>query len=42
MKYGGVSQYNNVAAIGMIFAAFGVPLLLLSKFLVEKVPAVEY
>lgn len=42
LKYGGVSQYNNVAAIGMIFAAFGVPLLLLSKFLVEKVPAVEY
>ena len=38
----GVGAYNSVAATGMIFAAFGVPLLLLSKVLVEKVPTVEY
>ena len=31
-----------VAATGMIFAAFGVPLLLLAQFLVRRVPTVEY
>lgn len=42
LKYNGVGAYNSVAATGMIFAAFGVPVLLLSKWLVEKVPTVEY
>ena len=42
LKDVGVAAYNAVAATGMIFAAFGVPLLLLAQFLVRRVPTVEY
>ena len=42
LKYGGVSQYNFVAAIGMIFSAMGIPIMLLCKWIVNRVPSVEY
>ena len=40
--YGGSGQYNSVAALGLIFTCIGVPIVMLIRWLLEKVPAVEY
>ena len=40
---GGVSvQRDAVSALGLIFTAIGVPIILFLKWLIEKVPVVEY
>ena len=41
-SFGGVSQYNLVSAAGLFFTVIGVPLILLVRWLLEKVPPVEY
>ena len=40
--FGGSGQYNSVAALGLIFTCIGVPIVMLIRWLLEKVPAVEY
>lgn len=39
---GGGGQYNLVSAVGLFFTVIGVPLILLVRWLLEKVPPVEY
>ncbi len=38
----GVSAYNEVAAAGLVFTAIGVPVIMFFKWLIEKVPTVDY
>ena len=38
----GPSAYNSVAAAGLIFTLIGAPIILFVKWLIEKVPVVEY
>lgn len=38
----GISAYNEVAAAGLIFTAIGVPIIMFFKWLLERIPAVEY
>lgn len=38
----GPSAYNSVAAAGLIFTLIGAPVILFVKWLIEKVPVVEY
>lgn len=40
--YQGVSAYNSVAAAGLIFTLIGAPIILFVKWLIERVPVVEY
>ncbi len=42
IAYVGVSAYNEVAAAGLIFTAIGVPIIMFFKWLIEKVPTVDY
>lgn len=42
VKYRGVSAYNEVAAAGLVFSAVGVPVIMFFKWLMEKIPTVEY
>ncbi len=39
---GGSSNYNTVAATGLAFTAIAVPLILTIRWLLEKIPVVEY
>ena len=39
---GGTGTYGLVSAAGLCFTAVGVPLILLSRWLLEKIPTVEY
>lgn len=38
----GESAYNQVAATGLLFTLIGVPIILLARWLIEKIPVVEY
>ncbi|MBQ7880164.1 MAG: sugar ABC transporter permease [Clostridia bacterium] len=38
----GLSAYNEVAAAGLIFSCIGVPVIMFFKWLVERIPTVEY
>ncbi len=38
----GVSAYNEVAAAGLIFSCIGVPVIMFFKWLLERIPVVEY
>lgn len=38
----GVGAYNSVAATGLVFTLIGAPIILFVKWLIEKVPVVEY
>ncbi len=42
VRLGGVAAYNEVAAAGLLFTVVGVPIILFLKWLIEKVPTVEY
>lgn len=42
VKYVGLSAYNEVAAAGLVFSAIGVPIILFFKWLLERIPVVEY
>lgn len=42
IKYKGVSAYNQVAAMGLVFTAIGVPIAMTAKWLIEKIPTVDY
>ena len=42
VAYKGVSAYNEVAAGGLIFTVIGAPIVLFVKWLIEKIPTVEY
>ena len=42
IAYQGVGAYNEVAATGLIFTAVGVPVIMTLKWLIEKIPTVEY
>lgn len=39
---GGVASYNICSAAGMIFTAIGVPLIMGARWLIERIPVVEY
>ena len=41
-NYGGTGNYNLVSAVGLCFTIAGVPLILLTRYLMEHVDAVEY
>jgi ABC-type sugar transport system permease subunit len=38
----GVGAYNSVAAAGLVFTVIGAPIILFVKWLIERVPVVEY
>lgn len=38
----GISAYNEVAAAGLIFTAIGVPVIMFFKWLIERIPTVDY
>lgn len=38
----GASYYNEVSAAGLIFTIFGVPVIMLIKWLIERIPVVDY
>ncbi len=38
----GPSAYNSVSAAGLVFTVIGAPIILFVKYLIEKVPVVEY
>lgn len=40
--YQGIGAYNSVAAAGLIFTLVGAPIILFLKYLIERVPVVEY
>lgn len=40
--YGGVAEYNEVAATGLIFTVVTVPVIMFIRWLIERVPVVEY
>ncbi len=42
VRIGGAAAYNEVAAAGLLFTLVGVPIILFLKWLIEKIPAVEY
>ena len=42
VAYQGAGAYNSVAAAGLIFTAVGAPIILFIKWLIEKIPVVEY
>ena len=42
IKYVGPSAYNEVAATGMILTVIGVPVIMFLRWLIERIPTVEY
>lgn len=42
VAYQGAGAYNSVAAAGLIFTLIGAPIILFIKWLIEKIPVVEY
>ena len=42
VRLGGAAAYNEVAAAGFLFTVVGVPIILILKWLIEKIPTVEY
>ena len=40
--FGGTGTYGTISAAGMVFTAIGLPIILFTKWLTEKVPVVEY
>lgn len=42
VRIGGAAAYNQVAAAGLLFTLVGVPIILFLKWLIEKIPTVEY
>lgn len=39
---GGTGSYNLVSATGLCFTIIGVPIILITRWLIEKIPAVDY
>ncbi len=42
IKYTGTAAYNEVSATGLLFTIVGVPIIMTLRWLMEKIPAVEY
>ena len=42
VRYGGVSTYNTVAATGLVFTVIVVPIIMFIRWLLERIPVVEY
>lgn len=42
IKFVGESAYNKVSAMGLLLTAIGVPIILLLRKLIEKIPTVDY
>lgn len=42
IKYVGTAAYNEVSATGLLFTVVGVPIIMTLRWLMEKIPAVEY
>ncbi len=42
VKYGGSAMYNQVAAAGLLFTLIGMPIILGARWLIEKIPVVDY
>ena len=42
VRYGGAGTYNTVAATGLIATCVVVPIILISRWFLEKIPVVEY
>lgn len=42
VAYQGAGAYNSVAAAGLVFTTIGAPIILFVKWLIEKIPVVEY
>lgn len=42
IKYHGTAAYNEVSAVGLLFTLVGVPVILFFKWLIEKIPVVDY
>lgn len=42
VAYVGLSAYNEVAAAGLVFSCVGVPVIMFFKWLLERIPTVEY
>lgn len=42
MYYTGTAAYNEVAATGLVFTVIGVPIILLLRYFIEKIPVSEY
>lgn len=42
VRFGGAGTYNTVAATGLIATCVVVPIILISRWLLEKIPVVEY
>lgn len=42
VRFGGTSTYNTVAATGLVFTLIAVPLIMTIRWLLEKIPTVEY
>ncbi|MBQ4053307.1 MAG: sugar ABC transporter permease [Clostridia bacterium] len=42
VAYQGAGAYNTVAATGLLFTLIGAPIILTIKWLIEKIPVVEY
>ena len=42
VAYQGAGAYNSVAAAGLVFTVIGAPIILFMKWLIEKIPVVEY
>lgn len=42
LQMGGVSEYNEVAATGLLLTAIAVPVVMTIRWLIEKVPVVDY
>jgi hypothetical protein len=38
----GPGMYNSVAAAGLVFTCIGAPVILFFKWLIERIPVVEY
>ena len=39
---GGSGSYNLVSAVGLFFTMIGVPIILLVRAIIEKIPSVEF
>lgn len=42
VAYAGASAYNEVAAVGLLFTVVGVPVIMLIRWLIERIPVAEY
>ena len=40
--YGGAAEYNEIAATGLVFTVVTVPVIMFIRWLIERIPTVEY